>query len=337
MRPQQQAASPPLQSDGSEPGIVRTYSFLAPSTGFLADVQAGLAAPRKLLPARWRYDEMGLRALEALSGAPEFYLARHERALLAAHLTEAAEVMDRNPQLIEIGPACGLQTGMLIEALQPPLYLNIAIDEAAAEAAAGRLSAAYPRLHIAGMLADPTVPLVLPEFAGMNTRRKALFLSAAAAGSYTPDELSMLLRCARHIAGAGGTLITAIDLKKSRKVLEAAGNDAQGLAAHWNAALLQRINRELGGDFQTARFSHVAVHDEMLGCTGFYLESDYAQFVNVGGRRFDFAVEEVMLTGIASQYSVGEFETLVGEAGFKVEKIWTDAAKWMALCLLVAV
>lgn len=335
MRLQQQAASS-LPSGRPESGIVRTYSFLSPATNFLAEVQAGLSAPRKVLPARWRYDEMGLRALEALCGAPEFYLARHERALLAAHLAEAAETMGRVPQLIEIGPACGVQTGMLIEALQPPLYLNIAVDAAAAEAAAGRLSAAFPRLHIAGMLADPTEPVVLPEFTGVNARRKALFLSAAATGSYTPDELSMLLRCARRIAGARGTLLTAIDLKKSRKVLEAAGNDAQGLAAQWNAALLQRINRELEGDFQAQRFRHVAVHDEMLGCTGFYLESEYAQFVKVGGRRFDFAVEEVMLTGIASQYSPGEFETLAGEAGFRVEKMWTDAARWLSLYLLVS-
>lgn len=298
---------------------------------------AGLAGQRKRLPARWRHDDPGLRALEALCSTPEFYLARHERALLAAHLGEAAAEMPRHPRLIEIGPACGLQVGMLIEALQPPLYLDIAVDVAAAEAAAARLSSAFPGLHIAGMLADPIEPLVLPRFAGVDVRGNVLFLSAVAAGSYTPDDLALLLRSARQIAGDGGHLITCIDLKKSRKVLEAAGNDAQGLAARWNLSLLQRINRELGGDFQTARFHHVAVHNEKLGCTGFYLESDYVQFATIAGRRFDFAAGEVMLTGISSQYSAGEFESLAVEAGFKVRKMWTDAARWTSLCLLVAV
>ena len=171
----------------------------------------------------------------------------------------------------------------------------------------------------------------------LNPRGNVLFLSAVAAGSYTPDDLSLVLRSARQIAGHGDYLITWMDLKKPRKVLETAGNDAQGLAARWNLSLLQRINRELGGDFQTARFHHVAVHNEMLGCTGFYLESDYAQFVTIEGRRFDFAAGEVMLTGIASQYSAADFESLAVEAGFKVEKMWTDAAKWTSLCLLVAV
>jgi uncharacterized SAM-dependent methyltransferase len=226
---------------------------------------------------------------------------------------------------------------MLIEALQPPLYLHVGVDDAAAEAVAARLSSAYPALHIAGMLADPAQPLVLPEFAGLGGRRKVLYLSAAALGGYTPDELSMLLRCARLMAGAGGSLIATLDLKKSRKVLEASGNDAQGLAARWNLALLGRINRELGGDFQPARFRHVAVHDEMLGCTGYYLESGYAQFVKIDGQRHDFAADEVMLTGIASQYGVEEFQALAVEAGFRVDKVWTDAAKWMGLCLLAAV
>jgi len=332
---QRQAASG-LSPDSAQPGIVRAYSFLPHSTHFSDEVMAGLSAKRKTLPARWRHDDLGLRALEALCSTPEFYLARHERALLAAHLGEAATVIPRKSQLIEIGPACGLQVGMLIEALQPPLYLDVAVDAAAADAAAARLSAAFPGLHIAGMLADPTVPLVLPRFAGVDVRGIVLFLSALAAGSYTPDDLSLVLRSARHIAGNGGFLITCIDLKKPRKVLEGAGNDAQGLAARWNLSLLQRINRELGGDFQTARYHHVAVHNEMLGCTGFYLESDYAQFASIEGRRFDFAAGEVMLTGISSQYSPVEFESLAVEAGFRVEKMWTDAAKWTALCLLSA-
>ena len=332
----QQVASA-LSPDSVQPGVVRAYSFLPPAINFRDEVMAGLGAKRKLLPGRWRYDDPGLRALEALCSTPEFYLARHERALLAAHLGEAAAVMPRHSQLIEIGPACGLQVGMLIEALQPPLYLDIAVDAAAPEAAAARLSAAFPGLHIAGMLADPTEPLVLPRFAGVEVRGNVLFLSAVAAGSYTPDDLSLVLRSARQIAGNGAYLITCMDLKKPRKVLETAGNDAQGLAARWNLSLLQRINRELGGDFQTARFHHVAVHNEMLGCTGFYLESDYAQFVTIEVRRFDFAAGEVMLTGITSQYGAGEFQSLAVEAGFKVEKMWTDAAKWTELCLLVAV
>jgi dimethylhistidine N-methyltransferase len=332
----QQAARLPSPDD-MQSGIVRTYSFLPQTTHFPGEVMAGLSAPRKTLPARWRYDDAGLRAMEALCSTPEFYLARHERALLAAHLGEAVTVMRRCSQLIEIGPACGLQVGMLIEALQPPLYLDIAVDVAAAEAAAARLSEAYPGLHIAGLLADPTQRLVLPTFAGIDVRGKVLYLSAVAAGSYTPDDLSLLLRSARDIAGHDGYFITCIDLKKPRKVLEAAGNDAQGLAARWNMSLLHRVNRELGGDFQVSRFHHVSVHNEMLGCTGFYLESDYAQFVTIEGRRIDFAEGEVMLTGITSQYSAGEFESLAVEAGFKVEKMWIDAARWTALYLLGAV
>ncbi len=320
-----------------QPGILRVYSFLDQAPRFLNEVLAGLTTERKSLPFRWRYDPAGMAALEAWSGAPENYLQRHERALLKAHLAEAAVIIGPDVELLEVGPGCGLQTGVLLEALRVPLYLDIGVDRVAAHAVAQRLSADWPHLHIAGMLAEPVQPVVLPTFSGVPLRKKACYLSALTTGSYLQDDLSLVLRHVRRLVGTGGALIAGIDLKKSRKLLEAAGNDAQGLAAQWNASLLHRINRELGGDFQPERFRHVAVHNEMLSCTGYYLESLYEQFVHVNGQRFDFTAGEVMLSGLATQYGLPDFETLAVEAGFKLQKLWVDEKKWVGVGLLMGV
>lgn len=333
-----QAAQPSSHPGSTSPsGVVRFYNFLEDGISFRADVQAGLSSPRKTLPARWRFDAAGMQAFDALCAAPEYYLARTEQALLNAHLAEMAVVVGPDPVLIEIGPPAAIQSDLLIAAMQPHLYLNVGVDAAAARVAASRLAGVFPALHIAGMLADPAKGLDLPKFAGVPIRRKVAYLSAVAAGAYARDDLSDVLRGARGMVGAGGALIVCIDLQKSRQRLEAAGNDAQGLAAQLNRNLLYRINRELGGDFQPARFSHVAVHNEKLGCTGFYLESEFAQIANVAGQRYHFEAGEVMLTGIASQSGIGEFEKMAADAGFAVQKLWSDSDNRIGAGLMVAV
>jgi uncharacterized SAM-dependent methyltransferase len=143
-----------------QPGILRVYSFLDQAPRFLNEVLAGLTTGRKSLPFRWRYDPAGMAALEAWSGAPENYLQRHERALLKAHLAEAAVIIGPDVALLEMGPGCGLQTGVLLEALRVPLYLDFGVDPVAAHAVAQRLLAkVHARIDDDATLRDTIEPL----------------------------------------------------------------------------------------------------------------------------------------------------------------------------------
>ena len=56
-------------------------------------------------------------------------------------------------------------------------------------------------------------------------------------------------------------MIIGVDLVKDRAVLDAAYDDAAGVTARFNLNLLARINRELGADFDLARFRHHAFYD----------------------------------------------------------------------------
>ena len=329
--------TPPPSVDQDQPGIVRSYAFMEGDGQFRHEVLAGLAASRKSLPFHWRHDHEGLLAAEAWAGAPENHLLAGEAALLQAHLPEAAVIMGAGLELIEMGPGCGLQTPLVLEHLDAPLYLPLGRDPAGLAAAIGRVAERRPGQHIAALYADPLQPLILPRFAGVALRKRALFLSALALATWTVDDLALLLRQARRLLGSGGAVLATLDLKKNRKWLDGAVNDAQGLAARWNASLLGRINRELEGDFQAERFRHVGMHNEKLGCTGLYLESAYAQFVHVAGQRIDFAEGEVMLTGLLTQHSEQDFTVMAAEAGFKLQKFWSDEQRRVGLALLMAV
>ena len=239
--------------------------------------------------------------------------------------------------MIEFGSGAGIKTRILIEALQPPLYVPIDIAVDTMRAASTELVKLFPLLNVAGICADYTKALALPDFAGTPIRRKVVFFPGSTIGNFTPSEALAFLKQARRLVGGGGLLLIGVDLKKDKKTLDAAYDDAKGITAEFNLNLLYRINGELGADFQPKRFRHKAFYDPIMGRVEMHLESSYAQFAHVVGRRFDFAAGETILTEISCKYSIAEFQELGKKAGFSPEKLWTDPEQLFSVHGMVAV
>src|SRR3546814_9949132 len=68
-----------------------------------------------------------------------------------------------------------------------------------------------------------------------------------------------LLRTWRAALGDGSLMLIGIDRIKDVAVLERAYDDPAGVTAAFNLNLLERINRELGGDIAVENFRHRAV------------------------------------------------------------------------------
>ncbi|MBI5910713.1 MAG: L-histidine N(alpha)-methyltransferase [Betaproteobacteria bacterium] len=318
-------------------GVVRFYNFLPEGDSFLDDVLTGLARPQKTLPPKYFYDARGCELFERICTLPEYYPTRTELALMREHAGAMATFLGPDCQLIEFGSGSSTKTRILIEQLQPPLYLPIDIaGEAIREAAAG-LARAFPWLNINGVCADYTGPLTLPEFAGVPIRRKAVYFPGSTIGNFTPHESVEFLKRARRMVGPGGALLIGVDLKKDKRLLDAAYDDAAGVTAAFNLNLLVRINRELGGDFQLRRFRHKAFYDEAKGRIEMHLESLASQFAHVGGERFRFSAGETIHTEISCKYGIEEFQAVAQRAGFAPEQTWIDAAKRFSVHGMIAV
>jgi len=318
-------------------GVVRFYNFLPESDTFLDDVLTGLARPQKALPPKYFYDARGCELFERICTLPEYYPTRTELAIMREHAGAMAQFLGPDCQLIEFGSGSSTKTRILIEQLQPPLYLPIDIAGEAIKAAAAGLARAFPWLNINGVCADYTVPLTLPEFVGVPIRRKAVYFPGSTIGNFNPQEAIEFLKLARRMVGPRGALLIGVDLKKDKQVLDAAYDDAAGVTAAFNLNLLQRINRELGGDFQLRRFRHKAYYDEAKGWIEMHLESLAAQFVHVGGQRFRFSAGETIHTEISCKYSVEEFQAVAHRAGFAPEHTWIDAARQFSVHGMTAI
>ncbi|HSV61776.1 MAG TPA: L-histidine N(alpha)-methyltransferase, partial [Chthoniobacterales bacterium] len=91
-------------------------------------------------------------------------------------------------------------------------------------------------------------------------------------------------------------------------------------------------NRELGADFDLARWKHRAVYNETEGRIEMHLVSNGAQTAHVGGREFAFADGEKIITEFSYKHTVEGFAWLAASAGFReASRVWTDPQRWFAI------
>jgi len=318
-------------------GVVRYYNFLGETASFRDEVLAGLALPQKSVPPKYFYDERGSKLFEAICELPEYYPTRTEMAIMERCIGEVVRLLGPDTQLVEFGSGAGVKTRLLIEHLEPSLYVPVEIAENVLREACAGLTRRFPWLNINAVVADFARPLKLPEFMGVPIRRKVVYFPGSTIGNFTPEEARRFLANVHETVGSGGILVIGVDLKKAKRVLDAAYDDAQGVTAQFNLNLLARINRELGGDFQLKRFRHKAFYDEARGRIEMHLESLYQQHVHVAGQRFEFRAGETIHTEISCKYTIDEFRRLAALARFHAETVWTDPANLFAVHAMMAV
>jgi len=171
--------------------------------------------------------------------------------------------------------------------------------------------------------ADYMAPLRLPPLR-RTAQRNLAFFPGSTLGNFEPHEARHFLRRLRTLGGPGGVLLLGVDLRKDPLVLHAAYNDAQGVTARFNLNVLARMNRELGANFRLDRFRHYAHYNPTAGRIEMHLVSLESQDVEIGEAHFRFERGEPIRTEYSYKYSRPQLAALAAEAGFAVQKVWTD-------------
>jgi dimethylhistidine N-methyltransferase len=313
----------------------------APTAPALRDVVlAGLRARPKALPAWLLYDAAGAALFAAITRLDAYYPTRTELAILDAHGAEIAAAVGAGAVLLEYGSGETTKVERLLDALgaarAPAAYVPIDVSAEQLAREAARLRARRPSLSVLPVAADYTRPFPLPALppAAASARRVALF-PGSTIGNMHPPEAASFLRGVAATCGPRGALLLGVDLKKDPAALHLAYNDPAGVTAAFNRNLLTRLNRELGADFDPARFAHHAPYDPVAGRVEMHLVSDGAQTVTVAGERVAFSDGESLWTESSYKYAWDELPALAGSGGFRVARAWSDARRWFAVLLLV--
>lgn len=303
---------------------------------FLADVLDGLSRDQKQLPCKYFYDEQGSRLFDAICGLEEYYPTRTETALIRDHGGEIADLIGPGVALIEYGCGSLVKTRLLLDALAAPkvfVPIDISADHLMRSAAA--LDRDYPALAVLPVIADFTRPVALPDGEMNGYKKRIGFFPGSTIGNFDPDAAARFLGTVADTVGAGGGLLIGVDLKKNQDILLRAYDDARGVTARFNLNIIERINRELGGDFDPSAFRHEARYDDVLGRIEMHLVSRRDQKVQIQSHSFRLRKDESIHTENSYKYHAEEFQALAAGQGFKPVQTWIDGESLFSLHYLV--
>lgn len=322
----------------------------SPAQAVAAEAHAGLTATPKTLSPWLFYDEAGSHLFEQITTLPEYYLTRTERDIFATNADEIIATAagktngDRHIlTLIELGAGTATKTGILLNAAVHQqgsvVYQPVDVSQTALAAARENILANIPGVSVRCQVADYTRE-PLPENRLLNTRTLALYIGSSI-GNFTPEDARDVLRNLRAQLLPGDTLLLGTDLcpgdHKDETTLLAAYNDAAGITAAFNLNVLTRLNRDLGANFDTAAFRHIALWNPAQSRIEMHLESLVEQRVHIPENAagpaltLDFVPGETIHTENSYKYRQSDAVGLLEQAGFSTTRVWTDPQGWFAV------
>ncbi|RST29676.1 L-histidine N(alpha)-methyltransferase [Sphingomonas ginkgonis] len=298
---------------------------------FAADVLAGLKAPIPAIPARWFYDKRGSELFDDITRLPSYYPSRTETAVLEAIMPEVAALAGPGRAVVEWGAGSLTKTPILLEAIDPAVYVPIDISGTYLRQSARDLRDKLPWLDIIPVEADFARHVELPG--AIAALPKLGFFPGSTIGNFVPGSATDLLRSFRAELGTGALLLIGMDRVKPVERLVAAYDDPEGVTAAFNLNLLERINRELDGTVRLADWRHEARWNDILSRIEMHLVSVRDTSFEVLGDRFAFRAGQSIHTENSHKYGPRGARVQLLTGGWTPLKEWTDPAGDFAVML----
>jgi len=327
------------------PTYLQTVGVECPATedareALISEVRRGLIAPPRSLSPWMFYDAEGSRLFERITTLPEYYPTRTERAILSRHADAiiSAAHSDRSLQLrlVELGAGTASKTLILLEAALriscEVVYMPVDISSDALELACQNVAAALPEVRIQPIVGNyVSHPLQLEPFDGTTL---ALYLGSNI-GNFSPEEARLILQNLGTQLQAGDALLLGTDMVKDEPTLVNAYDDSEGITAAFNLNILHRLNRELGANFDAARFRHRALWNPTESRIEMHLESTQEQVVRIEGAELSlhFMQGETIHTENSYKFTAQSVRTLLREVGFEITETWIDSRDWYSVTL----
>ncbi len=308
------------------------HTATAKSGGFAGSILVGLKREQKTIESKWLYDAKGSQLFDRITALDEYYPTRTETGILKARAADVATRVPDGAALIELGSGSSIKTRLLLDALpQLAAYVPVDISAEHLNGAAKQLASEYRTLDVQPVVADFADDIALPE--GYADASKVLFFPGSTLGNFEVEAGVGLLRRLRALTDVAAFVI-GIDLVKDRQTLLRAYDDSEGVTAAFNINLLERINRELGADFDPAAFRHKARWNETDSRIEMHLVSRENQTVTVAGETIRFAEGETIHTENSHKYTPEQFQALCARGGWRVSELWTDAQSHFGVAVL---
>ncbi len=306
-----------------------------PRRDFAYDVLVGLSEKPKRISSKYFYDDAGSRYFREIMALEEYYPTATEEAILRRSAKDiVAPMLGGAPlNLVDLGAGDGKKTMILLEALRAAkadfTFVPIDISEGAMKQLVGTVRERMPDVRVEGLVCEYTDGVHhLARTAG--ERRNLVLFLGSNIGNFGRVAANAFLRKLWSALRPGDRALIGFDLKKDIEVLLAAYNDRRGVTSAFNLNLLHRINRELGGDFDVAKFRHFGTYNVFSGAMESYLVSLEPQVVSIAALDLSFAFDawEPVHTEYSYKYLRSDIARLAKGTGFAIEAEHEDERGW---------
>ena len=299
---------------------------------FAADVREGLLSMPKKLPSKYFYDQNGDKLFQAIMGLEEYYLTRSEFEILRDQKEAIVSYFLGNTRefdLIELGAGDGTKTKILLTHLEEIKanfkYVPVDISPNVLDILEKDLSLKLPSLKVMPYQGDYFD--ALSHLQEVDQVKKVVLFLGSNIGNFPNGTASAFLKNVSANLVPGDMLFIGFDLMKDPNIILSAYNDSEGVTRDFNLNLLQRINDELGGNFDLSKFKHFPTYDPINGETKSHLISKVTQevYIEAIGESFTFDAWEAVHTEVSQKYSLKDIHRFAKESGFRVAQNFTDS------------
>lgn len=292
---------------------------------FYNDVIMGLSKNPKELPCKYFYDERGSIIFTQICNTADYYVTRTECQLMENIVPELAAMVGSGATIIEFGSGEGKKIRQLLGSLTKPFaYVPIEISSEILNHSAAKLKMEFNEVAIYPVVADYMGDITLPrQIAAMNNR-KVVYFPGSTISNFTPEEATHFFKKISALLKPGDGFIIGVDLIKSPNKLHRAYNDSEGVTKAFNLNILQRVNNELGGNFNLDLFEHYAYFDPVKRRIEMHLISLCDQWVKIGTMKVHFKHGESIHTENSYKFTLSDVSKMGFNAGFRNVKMWTD-------------
>jgi L-histidine N-alpha-methyltransferase len=328
-------ATPFTNTELSEPIKLNTNQFHE-------DVVAGLSSKPKHLSSKYFYDANGDKLFQDLMACPEYYPTKCELEIFSEKAAEICKAIMANGDsfdLIELGAGDATKSAYLLQYLLEQkadfTYLPIDISDNVISYLNITLPVTLPGIKMNGLNGEYFH--MLKQAAATSNRRKVVLFLGSNIGNMPIPVANNFCQELRYHLNEGDMVLMGFDLKKNPATVLAAYNDKGGITKRFNLNLLERINRELNGDFDVTKFEHYPTYDPETGACKSYLVSTQDQEVNISGKeKIKFAKDEYIYMEISQKFTVHQTELMAAKTAFKPTQNFFDSKNWFLDAIWIA-
>jgi dimethylhistidine N-methyltransferase len=282
---------------------------------FFEHVKEGLSKSPKEISSRYFYDAKGDELYQSIMRLEEYYLPRCEMQIIEDKSNQIAQdISAQHPslQIVELGAGDGSKTKYLLKQFQPYFntleYVAMDISENILDINEAEIKSETGPIDYDGIAGDYFE--TYQSLSETSNGRLVLFLGANI-GNYTIKEIVGFFKFVQSKLNKDDYFLVAFDLVKDPRKILAAYDDSKGITKQFNLNLLERMNRELGANFDTDSFDHFPFYDPLTGVASSQIISMKKQTVEFSdGFSATFDLFEAIHTEISKKFFWSDIEEI---------------------------